>query len=45
LTRPQLLDAQHPKSREAGNEAHEEMLFITTHRACRPRRRRCYLAP
>ena len=30
----QLLSAQEPKSREAGNEAHEEMLFITTHREC-----------
>ena len=29
-----LLSAQSPKSREAGDEAHEEMLFITTHREC-----------
>jgi len=29
--RVQLLTAQSPKSREAGDEAHEEMLFITTH--------------
>jgi hypothetical protein len=28
---PQLLSCQLPKSREAGAEAHEEMLFITTH--------------
>lgn len=28
-----LLDAQLPKSREYGNEAHDEMLFITVHQA------------
>jgi len=28
-----LLNAQHPKSAESGNEAHEEMLFIIVHQA------------
>jgi tryptophan 2,3-dioxygenase len=29
-----ILSAQAPRSREAGCEAHEEMLFITTHQVC-----------
>lgn len=28
-----LLDSQHPKSAELGNEAHDEMLFIVVHQA------------
>lgn len=30
---PKLLDSQHPKSKEIGKEAHDEMLFIIVHQA------------